>query len=221
MPGEPLISPYLAVSLVTRNRLPTLNQTLTRWHNRQWRSDEWSGEDPACIQYRLGDTVDHTATELGSALSIYGLNGPGLATTTSISIEKVDCAFVAQVVADARDVTLNPRTLYVRMNTPGDTGDNFGLYVRSRGARINPSTDPAPAQSWFEEADPFRSNPYAGDDPRFGQRPPCITGMCDGVYGNSLPDIAGSQYEARVPLLWSRPSQSCCAARGCVGLTHV
>jgi len=168
----------------------------------QWRTDAWTGEDPSCLQYRLGETIDHTETELGSALSVYGLNAPGLGTVTSISIEKVDCAFVAQVTCDANDVDFRPRTLYVRMSQPGDTGDNFGLYVRSRGDKINPSTDPAPAQSWFEEADPTRSNAYPTDDPRYGSRPPCLVGMCNGVYSNSLPGIAGSQWEAQVPLDW-------------------
>ncbi len=96
-----------------------------------------------------------------------------------------------------------PRTLVVRIATPGTTGDNFGLYVRSRGSRINPSTDAAPAKSWFGFSSPYKSNPYSLGSPNYGLRPPCVQGMCDGIYGNSLPGIQGAQYESKVPLGWS------------------
>lgn len=113
-----------------------------------------------------------------------------------------------------------PRTFAVRVSTPGTTGDDFGVFVRSRGARINPSTDPAPAKSWFEFANPFSSNPYSKDDQNFGSRPPCLTGQCNGIYGNSLPAIQGAQYDVKVPLGWCVSVGSfgcvriCCDSRG-------
>jgi hypothetical protein len=61
-----------------------------------WRSDNWSGEDPACVQYMFG-TSSSLGTELGSALSIYGINAPGLVTSANISLYKVNCSFMAQV----------------------------------------------------------------------------------------------------------------------------
>ena len=104
---------------------------------------------------------------------------------------------MAQVVIDADEATKLDRTLVVRINTPGTLGDNFGLYVRDRNKKINPSSDSAPAKAWFEFARPQMSNPQAN-----GQRGPCLRGMCDGVYQNSLPSLAGSMWEARVPLGW-------------------
>ena len=62
-----------------------------------------------------------------------------------------------------------PRTLVVRMVTPGTTGNDFGLYVRARDSKINPSVDVAPSKSWFAQSDPYLSNPYSPSDPKFGQ----------------------------------------------------
>ena len=156
----------------------------------------WGGTDPACIQFMVGE-MDFTKTLLGSASSVYALNLPGLAITQNVSILKINCSFVGQFVAeeDTKENGRRERTLVVRVHTPGTTGDNFGLFVRDRNAKINPSIDNAPAKAWFEFAKPSLSNAFsAGGE--------CLRGMCDGKYGISVPAIAGSMYEARVPLGW-------------------
>jgi len=145
----------------------------------------------------MSGAVDYTVNDFGGASPVVGLPGPGLGVTPNISVLEVNCSFMAQLVIEADEVNRFDRTLVVRIQTPGTTGDNFGLYVRDRGSKINPSTDPAPAKAWFEFSRPQMSNPLAS-----GDRGACLRGMCDGVYGNSLPAIAGSMYESRVPLGW-------------------
>jgi hypothetical protein len=78
------------------------------------------------------------------------------------------------------------------------------VYARRLDQKVNPSQGQAPAESWFQEADPFKSNPWPQGNVNFGTdiRPPCKQGMCDGIYGKALPQIAGSQWEVRVPLGW-------------------
>jgi len=148
------------------------------------------------LRFFLGET-DFTVNDYGIASPVIGLAGPGLAVTPNVTILEVNCSFMAQMVIEADEVNRLDRTLIVRIQTPGTTGDNFGLYVRERGAKINPTTDAAPAKAWFEFSRPQMSNPISSSD-----RGPCLRGMCDGVYGNSLPAIAGSMYESRVPLGW-------------------
>lgn len=175
-----------------------------------WRPDAWTGEDPACLQYLIG-TNSYLGNQFGKAIAVYGFSGPGLVTATNVSIYKVNCSFAAQVTVEASDSIVSgstnaadrpPRTLVVRMATPGTTGNNFGLYVRSRESKINPSVDVAPSKSWFTSADPYQSNPYQSSNPKYGQRPPCLIGMCDGIYGSSLPALTGAQYESKVQLSW-------------------
>jgi hypothetical protein len=141
--------------------------------------------------------VDFTNNEYGAAPPVFPIAGPGLTVTPNISILEVNCSFMAQMVIEADEETQLDRTLVVRIQTPGTTGDNFGLYVRNRGSKINPSSDPAPAKAWFEFSNPKSSNPLPS-----GERGKCLRGMCDGIYGNSLPAIAGSMWETRVPLGW-------------------
>ena len=165
--------------------------------------DKWSGTDPGCLRFvesAGGQTSDFTKNEYGRVNPIFGLPGPGMVVTSNVSIMEVNCSFMAQVVIDADEAQKRDRTLVVRMQTPGTTGDNFGLYVRDRKAKINPSTDDVPAKAWFEETRPIMSNPESIT--KQNNRGTCKRGMCDGVYGNSLPAIAGSLYEARVQLGW-------------------
>jgi hypothetical protein len=156
----------------------------------------WGGEDKNCLRYIQG-LNDFTSNDFGKANPVLGITAPGLVVTTNITIMEVNCSFVAQMEIEGDEIQKLDRTLVIRIHTPGTNGDNFGLYVRDRGTKINPSIDPAPAKAWFEFARPQLSNPQPG-----GQRGKCNRGMCDGVYGNSLPGLAGSMYEARVPLGW-------------------
>lgn len=156
----------------------------------------WGGTDPVCLRFIQGED-DFTANEYGYASPFVGLAGPGLAVTPNISIMETNCSFMAQVVIEADETLKRDRTLVVRIQTPGTTGDNFGLYVRSRGSKVNPSSDPAPAKAWFEFARPEMHNPQSG-----GSRGKCDRGMCDGVVGNALPAIAGTMYESRINLGW-------------------
>lgn len=156
----------------------------------------WGGTDPACLRFIQGSD-DYTGNDYGSAAPFIGIAGPGLAVTPNISIMETNCSFMAQVVIEADEIGKRDRTLVVRIQTPGTTGDNFGLYVRDRGSKVNPSSDPAPAKAWFEFSRPEMSNPQDS-----GKRGKCLRGMCDGVVGNAVPAIAGTMYESRVNLGW-------------------
>lgn len=156
----------------------------------------WGGEDKNCLRYVQG-SIDWTTNEYGKANPVLGIVAPGLVVTANVSILEVNCSFVAQMEIEADEGNRLDRTLVVRIHTPGTNGDNFGLYVRDRGSKINPSIDPAPAKAWFEFARPQMSNPQPNN-----LRGKCKRGMCDGIYGNSLPALGGAMYETRVPLGW-------------------
>mmetsp|Transcript_7575 Transcript_7575/g.18278 ORF Transcript_7575/g.18278 Transcript_7575/m.18278 type:complete len:467 (+) Transcript_7575:148-1548(+) len=170
-----------------------------------WKDDAWNKSDPACTQYII-DTDNRMTTVYGKATSIDSLDAPGLQTTQNVSLYQVDCAYVMQVVVDDASLTKIPRTMVVKVSTPGTTGDNFGVYARALGAKVNPSQGQVPAKSWFTYSNPFESNPWPESSVYYDKetpvRPPCKMGMCDGVYGNGLPLISGSQWEVRAPLGW-------------------
>jgi hypothetical protein len=92
---------------------------------RFWRDDNWSGDDPSCSRYML-DTESRLDTKYGKATSVDSLDAPGLQTTQNVSLYQVGCAYIMQVVVEDTEATQAPRTMIVKVATPGTTGDNFG-----------------------------------------------------------------------------------------------
>mmetsp|Transcript_36892 Transcript_36892/g.83181 ORF Transcript_36892/g.83181 Transcript_36892/m.83181 type:complete len:441 (-) Transcript_36892:96-1418(-) len=173
-----------------------------------WRSDSWDGSDPSCIRYSMGSSSNYLSSELGSPISIQGVD-PGTKTLQNISLYTVNCMFMGQLMVTETTTDKNaPKVLVVRMVSPGTQGDDFGVYARKIDAKISQAAigAKAPSRAWLEYASPFLSNPWPQGSAYYGtaERPPCSEGMCDGVYGQSLPALAGSQYEVRVNFLWYR-----------------
>lgn len=165
-----------------------------------WRSDSWSGQDPTCVQYSYGNgNTLYMNNPVGSAVAIQGIS-PGATIVTNVSLYTLNCFYAGQMVVDQSPTNQQPKTIVVRVMTPGTFGDDIGLYVRPLQAKINPTASDAvtPSLSWLSFSDPSVSNPRA--TVTAGRRPPCLPTMCSGVYGQA--QIGGGIWEARAQSGW-------------------
>eukprot|EP00960_Hanusia_phi_P052519 761508-Hanusia_phi.AAC.4 len=180
------------------SRLCPFESSLTL-HRYYW-PDQWSGNDPSCVQFTQGQQ-DYTSNPNGSALAVQTLPAAS-ATIPNITLYKLNCAYVTQTQISADTVTYKNRTFVVRALFPATLGDDFGLYVRDIGSAISTSSGSPPARAWFQYSDPTVSNPYRPGSPDYGNRPPCLPAMCNGVYESPSFAKQGSKYVADVSLSW-------------------
>jgi len=163
-------------------------------------SSGWDGTDPICIRYMQGQGANYLDNPLGSAFSIFSISSLGIGAITNISVYQVKCGFVMQVPVPVPDNAAPFQSVYIRVNTPSSTGDDFGVFARNRmEGQVNRFMDPAPALAWFQYANPYISNPWSAESGR-QDRPACLQNMCSGVFTKSTPAMNGIRYDTEVVL---------------------